>query len=135
MAPQLACGMGSFFKDCGCARPKRCPYPYTIRFRNGLGTGRGGRVRHAGCAIDRLPQIYAEKKHGAVCRGSAPGAGQKTVAEYAKQWRRRQRRMTAYSTGEHVNSSINGHIIPRLALRKLISVPPPIVVERFLDEL
>ncbi|MFE2517069.1 hypothetical protein [Streptomyces mirabilis] len=26
--------------------------------------------------------------------------GQKTAAEYAKQWRQRQRRMTEYSTGD-----------------------------------
>jgi integrase len=42
--------------------------------------------------------------------------------------------MTEYSTGEHVGSSINVHIVPRLGSRKLISVTP-IVVERFLDEL
>jgi hypothetical protein len=42
--------------------------------------------------------------------------------------------MTEYSTGWHVNSSINVHIIPRLGSRKLNSVAP-IVVERFLDEL
>ncbi|MFF5532473.1 hypothetical protein ACFY71_08305 [Streptomyces cinerochromogenes] len=59
---------------------------------------------------------------------------QKTVAEYAKQWRPRQRRVTEYSTGEHVNSSINVHIVPHLGSRKLTSVTP-IAVERFLDEL
>ncbi|MFI2510557.1 hypothetical protein [Streptomyces sp. NPDC018972] len=37
MARQPARGMGSFFKDRGCARPTRCPHLYTIRFRNGLG--------------------------------------------------------------------------------------------------
>ncbi|MFD7408962.1 hypothetical protein ACFV7R_41440 [Streptomyces sp. NPDC059866] len=42
--------------------------------------------------------------------------------------------MTEYSTGEHVDSSINVHIVPRLGSRKLNSVTP-IVVERFLDEL
>lgn len=42
--------------------------------------------------------------------------------------------MTEYSTGWHVDSSINVHSIPRLGSRKLNSVTP-IVVERFLDEL
>ncbi|MFE9116553.1 tyrosine-type recombinase/integrase [Streptomyces sp. NPDC007172] len=60
--------------------------------------------------------------------------GQQTVEEYAKQWRPRQRKMTEYSTGEHVDSSINVHIVPRLGSRKLISITP-IVVEHFLDEL
>ncbi|GGL65616.1 hypothetical protein GCM10010129_06460 [Streptomyces fumigatiscleroticus] len=60
--------------------------------------------------------------------------GQQTIAEYARQWLPRQRRMTEYSTGEHVNSSINVHIVPRLGSRKLNTVTP-IVVERFLDAL
>jgi hypothetical protein len=86
-------------------------------------------------AIERLTQIYAEKKRTAPSIAEARRElGQKTVAEYAKQWLPRQRRMTAYSTGEHVGSSINVHIVPRLGSRKLISVTP-IVVERFLDEL
>ncbi|MFB8751376.1 tyrosine-type recombinase/integrase [Streptomyces parvulus] len=99
--------MGSFFKDCGCARPTRCPHPYTIRFRNGLGK----QVEEGGFgtqddAIDRLTQIYAEKKRTAPSVAEARRElGQKSVAEYAKQWLPRQRRMTAYSTGEHVNST------------------------------
>ncbi|MFJ5830734.1 tyrosine-type recombinase/integrase [Streptomyces sp. NPDC093089] len=42
--------------------------------------------------------------------------------------------MTDYSTGWHVDSSINVHIVPRPGSRKLNSVPP-MVVERFLDEM
>ncbi|MFJ6894919.1 tyrosine-type recombinase/integrase [Streptomyces hokutonensis] len=42
--------------------------------------------------------------------------------------------MTDYSTGQHVDSSINVHIVPRVGSRKLNTVTP-IVVERFLDEL
>lgn len=42
--------------------------------------------------------------------------------------------MTEYSTGWHVESSINVHIIPRLESRKLNSVTP-VVVECFLGEL
>ena len=60
--------------------------------------------------------------------------GQLTVEEYAKQWRPRQRRMTDYSIGWHVDSSINVHIVPRLRARKLKSVTP-MVVERFLDQM
>ncbi|GGY41901.1 hypothetical protein GCM10010363_23500 [Streptomyces omiyaensis] len=36
--------------------------------------------------------------------------------------------------GEHVDSSINVHIVPRLGERKLNSVTP-MVVERFLDKM
>ncbi|MFD6322526.1 hypothetical protein ACFWOL_06515 [Streptomyces sp. NPDC058442] len=42
--------------------------------------------------------------------------------------------MTECSTGEHANSSLDVHIVPRPGSRKLNSVTP-IVVERFLDEL
>lgn len=57
--------MGSFFKGCGCARPIRCPHPYTIRFRAALGKHR----EEAGYdtqddAVERLTQIYAEKTAG-----------------------------------------------------------------------
>ncbi|MFF0853925.1 tyrosine-type recombinase/integrase [Streptomyces sp. NPDC003280] len=136
MARQLARGMGSFFKECGCSRPTRCQHPYTIRFRDALGKQR----EEAGFgtqddAIERLTQIYAEKKNTAPSVAEARRElGQQTVAEYARQWRPRQRRMTEYSTGWHVDSSINVHIIPRLGSRKLNSVTP-IVIERFLDEL
>ncbi|MFD3650348.1 tyrosine-type recombinase/integrase [Streptomyces cyaneofuscatus] len=60
--------------------------------------------------------------------------GQLTVEEYAKQWRPRQRKMTDYATGWHVDSSINVHIVPGLGSRKLNSVIP-MVVERFLDQM
>ncbi|WP_437053534.1 tyrosine-type recombinase/integrase [Streptomyces sp. enrichment culture] len=136
MARQLARGMGSFFKECDCAKPTRCPHPYTIRFRDALGKQR----EESGYdtqddAIERLTQIYAEKKNTAPSVAEARRElGQQTVEEYAKQWRPRQRKMTEYSTGEHVDSSINVHIVPRLGSRKLNSVTP-IVVERFLDEL
>ncbi|MFE2235870.1 hypothetical protein ACE1OA_04695 [Streptomyces sp. JL2001] len=136
MARQLARGMGSFFKDCGCAKPTRCPHPYSIRFRDALGKQR----EESGYdtqddAIERLTQLYAEKKTTAPTVAAARRElGQLTVEEYAKQWRPRQRRMTDYSTGEHVDSSINVHIVPRLGARKLNSVTP-MVVERFLDEM
>ncbi|MFE6229358.1 tyrosine-type recombinase/integrase [Streptomyces sp. NPDC057854] len=136
MARQLARGMGSFFKECDCAKPTRCPHPYTIRFRDALGKQR----EESGYdtqddAIERLTEIYKDKKSTAPSVAEARRElGQQTVEEYAKQWRPRQRKMTEYSTGEHVDSSINVHIVPRLGSRKLNSVTP-IVVERFLDEL
>ncbi|MEV5681286.1 tyrosine-type recombinase/integrase [Streptomyces sp. NPDC052179] len=136
MARQLARGMGSFFKDCGCAKPTRCPHPYLIRFRDALGRQR----EESGYgtqddAIERLTQLYGEKKTTAPSVAAARRElGQQTVEEYAKQWRPRQRRMTDYSTGEHVDSSINVHIVPRLGSRKLSSVTP-MVIERFLDEM
>ncbi|MFE6068631.1 tyrosine-type recombinase/integrase [Streptomyces sp. NPDC056525] len=136
MARQLARGMGSFFKDCGCAKPTRCPHPYSVRFRDALGKQReesGYDTRDD--AIERLTQLYAEKKTTAPSVAAARRElGQLTVEEYARQWRPRQRRMTDYSTGWHVDSSINVHIVPRLGARKLNSVTP-MVVERFLDEM
>ncbi|WP_455679058.1 tyrosine-type recombinase/integrase [Streptomyces bottropensis] len=128
--------MGSVFKDCDCAKPTRCLHPYTIRFRDALGKQR----EESGYgtqddAIERLTQLYAEKKNTAPSVAEARRElGQLTVEEYAKQWRPRQRKMTEYSTGEHIDSSINVHIVPRLGSRKVNSVTP-IVVERFLDEL
>ncbi|AJE87349.1 integrase [Streptomyces albus] len=128
--------MGSFFKDCGCARPSRCPHPYTIRFRNGLGKqSEEGGFGTQDDAIERLTQIYTEKKRTAPSVAEARRKlGQKTVEEYAKEWRSRQRKMTEYSTGVHVGSSLNVHIFPRLGSRKLNTVTP-LVVERFLDVL
>ncbi|MEU5327321.1 tyrosine-type recombinase/integrase [Streptomyces parvus] len=86
-------------------------------------------------AIERLTQLYAEKKTTAPSAAAAHRElGQLTVEEYAKQWRPRQRRMKDCSTVEHVDSSINVHIVPRLGSRKLNSVTP-MEVERFLDEM
>ncbi|MFJ8129765.1 hypothetical protein [Streptomyces hydrogenans] len=136
MARQLARGMGSFFKDCGCAKPTPCPHPYSIRFRDALGkqreeSGYGTQDE----AIERLTQLYAEKKTTASSVAAARRElGRLTVEESAKQWRPRQRRMTDCSTGEHVDSSINVRIVPRLGARKLNS-GTPMVLERFLDEM
>ncbi|MFI8915052.1 hypothetical protein ACIGW4_25975 [Streptomyces sp. NPDC053513] len=111
------------------------PHPYSIRFRDALGRQReeSGYATQDD-AVERLTQLYVEKKTTAPSVAAARRElGQLTVEEYAKQWRPRQRRMTDYSTGEHVDSSINVHIVPRLGARKLNSVTP-MVVERFLDE-
>ncbi|WP_432051895.1 hypothetical protein [Streptomyces xiamenensis] len=124
------------FKDCDCAKPTRCPHPYSIRFRDALGKQReeSGYATQDD-AIERLTQLYAEKRTTAPTVAAARRElGQLTVEEYAQQWRPRQRRMTDYSTGWHVDSSINVHIVPRLESRKLNSVTP-MVVERFLDEM
>ncbi|MFE3519135.1 tyrosine-type recombinase/integrase [Streptomyces sp. NPDC059166] len=136
MARRLAHGMGSFFKECGCAKPTRCPHPYAVRFRDATGRQRQeAGFRTQDDAIERLTRIYAEKRTTAPSIAEARRElGQKTVAEYAQEWRTRQRRLTEYSTGEHVNSSINAHIVPRLGSRKMATVTP-MVVERFLVEL
>ncbi|MFI0806386.1 hypothetical protein [Streptomyces echinatus] len=84
MARQLARGMGSCFMECGCPRPTCCPHPYTIRFRDALGKQR----EEAGYdaqddVIERLAQIYAEKKRTAPSVAEARRElGQQTVAEY-----------------------------------------------------
>ncbi|MFD3660774.1 hypothetical protein ACFWVF_09245 [Streptomyces sp. NPDC058659] len=86
-------------------------------------------------AIERLTAIHAEKESTAPSVAEARRElGRQTVEECAKQWRPRQGKRTEYSTGEHVDSSINAHVVPRLGSRKLNSVTP-IVVERFLGEL
>ncbi|MFF8503196.1 hypothetical protein ACF07L_21445 [Streptomyces anulatus] len=88
--------MGSPFKDCGCAKPTRCPHSCSVRFRDALGNQR----EESGYgtlddAIERLTQLYAEKKTTARTVAAARRElGQPTVGEYAKQWRPRQRRMT-----------------------------------------
>lgn len=132
MARQLVRGMGPFFKDCVCARPSPCLHPYTIRVRNGLGKqSEEGGFGTQDDAIERLTQIYTEKKRTAPSVAEARRElGQKTVAEYAQEWRSRQRKMTQYPTGQHVGSSLNVHIFPRLGSRKLNTVTP-LVVERF----
>ncbi|MEV0580010.1 hypothetical protein [Streptomyces sp. NPDC050392] len=74
--------------------------------------------------IERLTRVYAEKKTTAPSVAAARRElGQQTVEEYAKQWRPLQRKMTDYSTGWHVDSSINVHIVPRLGSRKLNPLP------------
>jgi hypothetical protein len=84
--------MGSFFKECGCSRPTRCPHPYTIRFRDALGKQReevGYRTQDD--AIERLTQIYAEKKTTAPSVAEVRRElGQQTIVEYAKLRRPRQ---------------------------------------------
>ncbi|WP_246574616.1 hypothetical protein [Streptomyces genisteinicus] len=76
-------------------------------------------------------QLYAEKKTTAPTVAAARRElGQLTVEEYARQWRPRQRRMAEYSTGWHVGSSINVHIVPPLGSRKLNSIMPTMVESR-----
>lgn len=128
--------MGSFFKTCDCNKPTRCPHAYVIRFRDALGKQReetGFSTQDD--AIERLTALYAEKKNTAPSVAQARRElGQKTVKEYAEIWLPRQRKMTEYSTGLHVGSSIKIHINPALGSRKLNSVTPS-VVEKFLDDL
>ncbi|MFF9092588.1 hypothetical protein ACF1AX_05685 [Streptomyces sp. NPDC014802] len=103
-----------FFQECGYSRPTRCPHPYPFRFRDALGKQReeAGYDTQAD-AIERLTQIYAEKRKTAPSVAAVRReSGQQTVAERAKQWRLRQRRMTTQSTGRHIDSSVNVHIIP-----------------------
>ncbi|MEU4486822.1 tyrosine-type recombinase/integrase [Streptomyces purpurascens] len=136
MARQLARGMGSFFKDCSCVKPARCPHRYTIRFRDALGKQREERgFTSQDDAIERLSQLYAEKKATAPALAEARRElGQQTIREYSETWLPRQRRMTEYSTKENVLSSLSVHINPALGSRQLNSVTPT-VVEQFLDDL
>ncbi|MFC9388860.1 hypothetical protein [Streptomyces venezuelae] len=54
---------GPSSRTCDCAKPTRCPHPYSIRFRDALGKQR----EESGYdtqddAIERLTQLFAEKK-------------------------------------------------------------------------
>ncbi|SFD64591.1 Site-specific recombinase XerD [Streptomyces aidingensis] len=136
LARQLARGMGSFFKPCDCTRPTRCPHPYTVRFRDALGKQReeAGYSTQDG-AIERLTELYAErKKTSPTVAETRRELGQRSIEEYAETWLPRQRKMTEYSTAQHVASYFKVHINPALGSRKLISVTP-VVVEKFLDDL
>ncbi|WP_375061374.1 tyrosine-type recombinase/integrase [Streptomyces carpaticus] len=136
MARKLARGMGTFFKTCDCSKPTRCPHPYTIRYRDALGTQREeGDYPTQDDAIERLNAIYSEKRKTAPSVAEARRElGGKTVKEYAESWLPRQRKMTDYSTVEHVGSYLNVHINPAMGSRKLNTVTPS-VVEQFLDDL
>ncbi|GHG27310.1 hypothetical protein GCM10018777_48160 [Streptomyces albogriseolus] len=52
---------GRSSRDCSCARPTRCPHPYTIRFRNGLGkqVEEGGFTTQDD-AIERLTRVHEQ---------------------------------------------------------------------------
>ncbi|MFF4860996.1 hypothetical protein ACFY3J_04505 [Streptomyces sp. NPDC001231] len=68
--------------------------------------------RGTSTTVERLTQIYAEKQR------TEPSArrelGRRTVAEYAKQWRPRRRRMIEYSAARHVDSSIKARCLGEL---------------------
>ncbi|MFC5156500.1 site-specific integrase [Streptomyces amakusaensis] len=136
MVRQLARGMGTFFKTCNCTKPTRCPHHYSIRYRNALGKqSEEGGYSTQDDAKERLTALYMERKKTAPTVAEARRElGQKTVKEYAEEWLPRQRKMTGYSTAQHVGSYFKVHINPALGSRKLISVTPA-VVERFLDDL
>lgn len=136
MARQLARGMGSFFKTCDCAKPTRCPHPYTIRFRDAGGKQRE-ETGHAtqDDAIERLTDLYQERKKTSPAVAAARRElGRLTIEQYYEKWLPRQRKMTEYSTAQHVGSYFKIHIIPAIGSRKLNSVTPT-VVEGFLDHL
>jgi integrase len=86
-------------------------------------------------AIERLTELYAERKRTSPTVAEARRElGQQTLEEYHKAWLPRQRKMTEYSTAQHVSSYFKVHINPALGSRKLNSVTPS-VVEKFLEHL
>ncbi len=98
---QLARGMGSFAKACGCSQPTRCQHLYFIRYRD----AGGKQWKESGfltqdAAKDRLVELYAlkattpasmaelmrhygqtQRPHAEVIR-SLPGVGVKLGAEF-----------------------------------------------------
>lgn len=71
--------MGSFLKDCACAKPTRCPHPYTLRFRDVLGkhsigkhTAWKGTAPYAGRRQDALLSRFGSEEQQPLCARGSP---------------------------------------------------------------
>lgn len=112
--------MGTFFKECACARQTRCPHLYTIRFRDAAGSQReeqGYTTQTA--AIERLTEKYKEKRNTSPQKAEIKREiSQKRFGEYAGEWLVRQRH---YAPGSirTVKGSLNSQILPVLQSRRM----------------
>lgn len=126
-------GMGSFFKDCNCDKPSRCPHPYKIRYRDA-----GGRQREESDyrtqqhAIDRLTEIYNTKRSSGA-RQQADDWAKMTFGEYTEQWLRSRRRGWAIGTEDTYKSTLNAQILPRLKSRKVGTFAPSVIEDFILS--
>ncbi|MBB4986930.1 hypothetical protein GGE06_007902 [Streptomyces sp. SFB5A] len=116
---QLARGMSSFFKECGCIKPTRCPHPYKIRFRDALGKQR----EESGYdtqddAIERLTAIHAEKKSTAPSVAEARRElGRKTVEGRRHEVRGGARKRAAGAGARHQLAFIDRLVATLIHLR------------------
>ncbi|MFZ3572326.1 tyrosine-type recombinase/integrase [Streptomyces sp. BH097] len=117
----LARGMGTFFKDCTCKAPTRCPHPYKIRYRDAAGKQR----EEAGYATQdkattRLTELYQAKKGS---RKAGPSDGEKiavqTLEDFASNWMSHRARGLKDSSIESYERALSVHIVPRLGSRKM----------------
>ncbi|WP_338693732.1 tyrosine-type recombinase/integrase [Streptomyces sp. Q6] len=117
----LARGMGTFFKECPCKAPTRCPHPYKIRYRDATGKQR----EESGYATQdkattRLTELYQAKK-GSQKAGPSEGEkiGVQTLEDFASNWIAHRARGLKDNSVESYERALTLHIIPRLGSRKV----------------
>ncbi|CAL9589466.1 Tyrosine recombinase XerC [Streptomyces sp. enrichment culture] len=120
MATQLVRGMGSFFKNCACARQNRCAHPYAVRYRDAGGRQReetGYATQQA--ALDRLTKVYEEKRTTPRAQADLKREiGKQRFGHYASTWLTRQRHYAPGSV-RSVTQVLNGQILPVLESRRM----------------
>ncbi|MBT2879505.1 tyrosine-type recombinase/integrase [Streptomyces albidoflavus] len=129
---QLARGMGSFAKACGCSQPTRCRHPYFIRYRDAGGKQReesGFRTQDA--AKDRLVELYARKATTPASKAELiRHYGQMRFEDLVGDYLGRQRRLS-YATAYEYEHLARNHLIPELGSRR-VETFSPMVVENYL---
>ncbi|MGW6911745.1 tyrosine-type recombinase/integrase [Streptomyces sp. NPDC054940] len=120
MATQLIRGMGSFFKNCACARQSRCSHPYAIRYRDATGRQReemGYATQQS--ALDRLNKVYEEKRNTPRQQADLKRQiGKQRFGQYASTWLTRQRHYAPGSV-RSVNQVLNSQVLPVLESRRM----------------
>lgn len=120
MATQLVRGMGSFFKNCACARQNRCAHPYAIRYRDAAGRQReetGYATQQS--ALDRLTKVYEEKRTTPRAQADLKREiGKQRFRHYASTWLTWQRHYAPGSV-RSVTQVLNGQILPVLESRRM----------------
>lgn len=120
-ARTLARGMGTFFKECTCKAPTRCPHPYKIRYRDAAGkqreeSGYGTQDK----ATARLTELYQSKK-GAQKAGPSDGENiaAQSLEDFASNWISHRARGLKDNSVESYERALTVHIAPRLGSRKI----------------
>ncbi|MEV5506645.1 tyrosine-type recombinase/integrase [Streptomyces orinoci] len=133
MATQpLARGMGTFFKECSCAKPTRCPHAYKIRYRNAAGkqTEESG-FQTQDAAKDRLTEIYNQKRTVPQSKAERiQTLGQMRFEEYAEAWIQRRRGVVP-STIQDIKGLLKNHVYPELGSRR-INTFDSLVIEQYI---
>lgn len=135
LATQLIRGMGSFFKNCACARQNRCPHTYVIRYRDVTGrqceeTGYATQTS----ALDRLNQLYEEKRSTPRQKADLKRQiGKQRFGQYASTWLTRQRHYVPGSV-RSINQVLNSQVFPVLESRRMNTFTST-VVEDFITSM